>query len=157
MEETGFVQSVQNGTASVRMVASGACDSCSQSSLCHPGDDTERLLLADDPVGVRAGEMVSVRLPGRGMWMAMALVYGWPLAMTFLGAFLGYRIGVAMGGGASTGGAAEVVSALCALLFLGGGFWILRLFRPLYERRTALRPVVVEVLGPREPGPGGSP
>jgi len=140
MEETGIVVGVEGGTATVRMTTSAACDSCSQASLCHPAQGVERTLSVRDPIGVREGQEVAVRLPGRGVWAAMGLVYGWPLAMLIVGAWAGYRLG----GGGDRG---EIASALGALLFLGAGFLALKALRPLYEHLTLLNPVIVRVVG----------
>jgi positive regulator of sigma E activity len=140
MEETGIVLEAAAGTALVRMTTSAACDSCSQASLCHPGDGVQRTLTVRDPVGVRAGQAVAVRLPGRGVWAAMGLVYGWPLATLVAGAWAGYRLG----GGGDTG---EIASAVAALLGLGAGFLVLKALRPLYEHRAMLNPVIVRVEG----------
>lgn len=136
MDETGIVLTAGDGAATVRMTASPACDACGQASSCHPGQGADRTLTARDPLGVRPGQEVTVRLPGRGVWAAMGLIYGWPLAMLFVGAWAGFRLG---GGGDRS----ELLSAGGALLFLAAGFGVLRLLRPWYEGRALFRAVIV--------------
>lgn len=141
MEERGIVQSTADGEATVRLVATASCDGCSQGSLCHPGDGADRILKARDPLGVRKGQSVTVHVPGQGVWMALGLVYGWPLLMMAVGAVLGHRLG----GGAGAGNTAELASAGLALLFLCVAFLALRAFRTFYEQRASFRPVIVSV------------
>lgn len=147
MEETGIVLTAGDGTATVRLATSAACDNCNQASLCHPGQGAERTLTVRDPVGVRPGQAVAVHLPGRGVWAAMGLVYGWPLGMLFAGAWGGYHLG---GGGPR----AELLSAVGALLLLAAGFLSLRALRPWYEHRTMFRPVIARVVASVEGVPG---
>jgi positive regulator of sigma E activity len=98
------------------------------------------VLEARDPLGVTPGSRVGVRLPDGGVWLAMGLVYAWPLFMLFIGAVLGHRLG-------ASGGDAELSAALGGLLGLGCGFGVLRVLRPHYEVRASLRPVIVSVSG----------
>lgn len=139
MEENGIVTAAADGSATVRMTASPACDGCGQASLCHPGTGTERTLTVRDPLKTRPGDLVSVLLPGRGVWAAVGLVYVWPLALLLLGAWAGY----ALGGG---GDGAELVSAGGALLGLAAAFGALKALRPWYEHRALFRPVISAVV-----------
>ncbi len=141
MQETGIVQTAADGEATVRLAATASCDGCAQGSLCHPGDGADRTLTAKDPLGVKQGQSVTVHVPGRGVWMALALVYGWPLLMMAVGAVLGHRLG----GGTAAGNTAELASAGLALLFLCAAFLVLWVFRPFYEHRASFRPVIVSV------------
>jgi len=140
MEETGIVLDAAAGTATVRMTASPACDGCGQASACHPGEGTVRTLTVRDPLGVRPGQAVTVRLPGAGVWAAMGLVYAWPLAMLLVGAWAGHRAG--------TGGEqADLLAAAGALAGLALSFLMLRALRPWYEGRALFRPVIVDARG----------
>jgi len=139
VEENGIVIAAADGSATVRMTASPACDGCGQASLCHPGGGAERTLVVRDPVGARPGDAVTVRLPGRGVWAAVGLVYVWPLLMLLVGAWAGYAVG-----GAGEGG--QLASAGGALLFLLAAFALLRALRPWYEHRALFRPVVTAVI-----------
>ncbi|MDH4229577.1 MAG: SoxR reducing system RseC family protein [Nitrospirota bacterium] len=146
MEETGTVIHTRSGIATVRLAANAACGGCSQNGACHPGDAGEaRMLEVRDSLGVSIGQEVTIQLPDSGIWLAMALTYGWPLAMLFTGAALGWYLGG--GGGGGDGERAELWSALGAVLFLGGAFVLLHLLRPLYEGRASLRPRIVRKAG----------
>jgi positive regulator of sigma E activity len=153
MDESGIVIQAGSGAATVRMTASPACDGCGQASGCHPGQGSDRTLAVRDPLGVRPGQAVTVRLPGRGVWAAMGLIYGWPLAMLFFGAWAGFQLG---GGGDR----ADLLSAGGALLGLAAGFGVLRLLRPWYEGRALFKAVIVHAgaaPGPSRPDPPGIP
>jgi positive regulator of sigma E activity len=147
MDETGIVLTAGGGAATVRMTASPSCDGCGQASLCHPGTGRDRTLTVRDPLGVAPGQAVTVRLPGRGAWAAMGLVYGWPLAMLLAGAVLGYRLG---GGGDRS----DLVSAGLALAFLAAGFAVLKALRPWYEGRALFKAVIVQAGGAPPDAPG---
>jgi positive regulator of sigma E activity len=139
VEEDGIVITAADGAATVRMTASPACDGCGQASLCHPATGAQRTLAVRDPVGVRPGDAVRVRLPGRGVWAAVGLVYVWPLSMLLAGAGAGYVVG----GGGEDG---QLASAAGALLFLLAAFSLLRVLRPWYEHRALFRPAITAVL-----------
>jgi positive regulator of sigma E activity len=153
VEENGIVTAAADGSATVRMTASPACDGCGQASLCHPGTGTERTLQVRDPLGTHPGDTVRVLLPGRGVWAAVGLVYVWPLAMLLVGAWAGYALGAG-------GEGAELTSALGAVLGLVAAFAALKALRPWYEHRALFRPVVTAVLArtgrevPGEPAAG---
>jgi len=139
VEENGIVTAAADGSATVRMTASPACDGCGQASLCHPGTGTERSLQVRDPLGTRPGDQVRVVLPGRGVWAAVGLVYVWPLAMLLVGAWAGYAVG-------GNGDNAELTSAAGAFLFLVAAFGLLKALRPWYEHRALFRPVITGVV-----------
>ncbi|MDH5526606.1 MAG: SoxR reducing system RseC family protein [Nitrospirota bacterium] len=144
MEETGTVIETRPGSATVRLVKNAACGSCSQSGACHPGDaESARVLTVRDPLGVHSGQEVAVHLPDGGIWLALGLMYGFPLAMLFAGAAMGWSLA----GGSAGGSRAELASALAAGVFLVAGFLLLRILRPLYERRASLQPEIVRVTG----------
>ncbi len=138
MEEAGTVIAVSNGQATIAMEENAACGSCSQKSTCHPGDGAQRTMTAQDPIGVKPGQVVTVDLPGGGVWLAMGLAYGVPLALLLVGAILGFRM-------APEGADREVYSALSALAGLVAGFLLLARFRGRYEGRASLKPVVIRI------------
>ncbi len=138
--ERGVVLAVTPGRATVRMTASAACDSCSQASLCHPGSDNYRDVQVDDPLGTTPGQEVQVRLPKRGAWLAMGLVYGVPIVALLLGALWGYHRPSA------SPEQADLAAAIGAVTGLICGFVLLRWSRPWYEKRAALVPVILRIV-----------
>ncbi len=138
MEEAGTVITVRDGWATIAMEENAACGSCSQQSTCHPGDGSRRTMTAQDPIGVKPGQIVTVDLPEGGVWLAMGLAYGVPLTLLLVGAVMGYRM-------APEGSDREVASALSALAGLVIGFLLLARFRSRYEGRASLKPVVIRI------------
>jgi len=140
MEETGIVVKVTGKVATLRMSVSDACSACDQKSMCHPDSGTVRMLSAHDPIGVTPGDVVTVSLPSKGVWLAMGLVYGWPLVTLIAGAWLGFKWAVGEGMSADS---AEIAAALSGLAGLGAGFVVLRMNRHRYEGRLALMPTII--------------
>ena len=79
----GIVDSVENGTVSVRILQSAACAGCQARSLCRTGESKEKLIeVTDCDVSeIRTGQRVSVTCSsGQGM-LAVLLAFGFPLLL----------------------------------------------------------------------------
>ncbi|MFQ5509460.1 MAG: SoxR reducing system RseC family protein [Leptospirillia bacterium] len=141
MDEDGIVVEVGEGVAQVRVTRSDACSSCSQSSMCQPGEGSERTVSVRDPLGVLVGQQVSVRLPESGTRFAITLVYVWPVVAMFIGGFIGYKVGFS--GGPER---ADLFSAAGATAGLAGAFWLLRVMRHRYEGSASLQPRITRIV-----------
>lgn len=97
MEQKAKVQLTRNdGTAQVLVIRESACSGdCHKCSGC--GAAKESILFdAVNPIGAQSGDMVNVKSESGPVLAGAAVLYMVPLALFFLGYFLGDRI--AMGG-----------------------------------------------------------
>ena len=97
MEQKAKVCAVyENGTAQVMVVRESACSGdCHKCSGCGAAKET-LLFEAVNPIGARPGELVTIKSESGPVLAGAAVLYMVPLALFFLGYFLGDQIG--MGG-----------------------------------------------------------
>src|SRR3989337_2681180 len=89
MEEHGIVIRKDGQRAIIRAERTGACDSCSSRKSCgQTGSETEMLIEADDPVGVKAGDKVVFAVAAGSILKAGMLLYLFPILSFIAGDFL---------------------------------------------------------------------
>lgn len=90
MEQLVRVREVyDNGTAQVVHIRESACSGdCHKCSGCGAAKET-LLLLAQNPIGARAGELVKLRSDTAPVMKAAAVLYILPLVLFFAGYFAG--------------------------------------------------------------------
>lgn len=89
-----------DGTAQVLLIRESACSGdCHKCSGCGAARET-LLVLAENPIGARAGELVRLRSQTAPVMKAAAVLYLLPLMLFFAGYFLGAAL---WGLGALTG------------------------------------------------------
>jgi sigma-E factor negative regulatory protein RseC len=82
-------QSYDNGTAQVLLVRESACSGdCHKCSGCGAAKET-LLVLAENPIGARPGELVRLRSETAPVMKAALVLYILPLVLFFGGYFLG--------------------------------------------------------------------
>jgi sigma-E factor negative regulatory protein RseC len=82
-------QTYDNGTAQVILVRESACSGdCHKCSGCGAAKET-LLILAENPIGASAGELVRLRSETAPVMKAALVLYILPLVLFFAGYFLG--------------------------------------------------------------------
>lgn len=93
-------QSYDDGTAQVMLVRESACSGdCHKCSGCGAAKET-MLLLAENPIGAKPGELVKLRSETAPVMKAALMLYILPLALFFGGYFLGaalWKLGALVG------------------------------------------------------------
>jgi positive regulator of sigma E activity len=113
MEQLVRVREVyDDGTAQVLLVRESACSGdCHKCSGCGAAKET-LLILAENPIGAQAGELVRLRSETAPVMKAAAVLYMLPLALFFGGYFLGaalWGLGALVGCFAFTAGIGAAV------------------------------------------------
>ena len=142
MEEHGIVIRKEGERAIIRAERTGACESCSSKKSCaQTGSETEMLIEADDPVGVKAGDKVVFAVSAGSVLKAGVLLYLFPILSFIAGVVLGQAVLSGMLPGYNPDLVAGVSGlALLALAFIG-----LKVFSTLSERSRSMRPQVLRV------------
>lgn len=142
MEEHGIVIRKEGERAIIRAERTGACESCSSKKSCaQTGSETEMLIEADDPVGVKAGDKVVFAVSAGSVLKAGMLLYLFPILSFIAGVVLGQAVLSGMLPGYNPDLVAGVSGlALLALAFIG-----LKVFSTLSERSRSMRPQVLRV------------
>ena len=133
MEEHGIVVAIENQRAVVRVEGSDGCHSCGCKGFCMIAGDGSVQIHADNLLGAKKGDLVTVTL-GEGRKIAgTAIVFLTPILGMFLGLFYG------MSKGDSTAG---VVGAIVGLAV---GFAVLYIADRLFAHRKTFRPRVTAI------------
>ncbi len=133
MEEQGVVIARQGHQVVVQVAESESCSHCSAKGFCITTGDGSVRISADDTLGAKEGDLVTVTL-GEGRKIAgTAIVFLTPLAGLFLGLFIGIVLFGQSGG--VLGALAGFVVGLVAL-------WALDRY---FSRRTTFRPKVTSI------------
>jgi positive regulator of sigma E activity len=116
MEEHGIVIALKGHQALVRVENTDACRTCSCKGFCMMAGDGSAQILADNSIGAKEKDWVTVAL-GEGRTIAgTAIVFLTPLLGLFIGLFLGIsRYGTAGG----------VIGAIAGTLVGLGVLWLL--------------------------------
>lgn len=90
--EKGIVEKVENGIAVIRLNETGSCDECTAKLICKSNNENSRIITAVDLHGVKPGYIVDISVPGNGLTLAAAFVYGIPLVLILLGIIIGMNL-----------------------------------------------------------------
>lgn len=100
-------------------------------------------VVVPNTLDARVGDAVTVQFSSRSALKSSALGYIFPLAMLFLGIFVGYSI-------PQIGNLIpDAAAAVFGLAFAIGSFLILRLMNPLIKKHFSNTYVMTEVISPR--------
>lgn len=130
MRQQGVVILDKGKTAVVRFQKSDACGRC---NACFHLGGTEADIEIDNLLGAKEGDVVLIELHGKSVLKASLIVYGVPLIGLIAGAALGSMWG-------------DLYSALAAVLFAAGAFFILRALEPRFSRMREFKPRMVDIL-----------
>jgi sigma-E factor negative regulatory protein RseC len=141
IEEEGIVVEVTGDIARVSILAKSACEKCSASGVCHPGD--KEYMEASNPLGARKGQKVKVVLAPQVYLKASIILYGIPMTVFVAAAILGKNIALKFGSEANSDLWAFIAGTVC----MGVSFIFIRLYNNKIEKTQQYKPVVVEILG----------
>ncbi len=151
--EQGIVVEVRAGTALVRTCPTSACQGCAQADACCTFGESGRTVQVGDPLGVQPGQMVRVSVRGSVTALAVALLYGLPVAALVLGTVLGPTVAAVLGLSVSSNVAAAVGAGTLLCCAVAGAHAADRRFRSNPEfapRITAIVSDVNRTLGENE-------
>ena len=92
LHEQGIVLEASEGKAKVRLIESGSCEECSAKIFCKPGEGDSKILEVIDPLGVHAGDEVTINIEGSDLVKASLKLYGIPLVLLVAGIVIGLSL-----------------------------------------------------------------
>lgn len=140
IEEEGVVMEVHGDLAKVAITAKSACEKCSASSMCHPGD--EEHMEASNPLGAKKGQKVKVALAPQIYLKASIILYGIPMTVFIAAAILGKNLGQRFGTEANSDLWAFVAGMTCMML----SFLAIRMYNKKVEKTAQYKPTITEIL-----------
>jgi sigma-E factor negative regulatory protein RseC len=146
IEEEGIVAEVHGTIAKVEILKKSACENCSASGTCHPGD--QDLMEADNPLGAVKGQRVKVVVAPQVYLKASLILYGIPMVAMVTGAILGKNAAVAYVGEPNSDLWAFIAGMTCLVI----SFLFIRLYNNKVEKTREYKPVIVEILSRSEDG-----
>lgn len=87
VEDSGLVTAVQNGKVTVELIRGGGCKSCSMQGLCFKKSTPAEFQLSSE-LALEVGDRVQLEISPGGRTLASLLIFGFPLAMLFVGFLL---------------------------------------------------------------------
>ncbi len=140
IEEEGIVSEVEGNIAKVAILTKSACEKCTASGICHPGD--EELMEAANPLGAKKGQKVKVVIAPQLYLKASLILYGIPMAVFIAGAIVAKKIAVSYGSEAHSDLWAFLAGTLCLVV----SFFFLHAYNKKVEKTQKYKPVIVEIL-----------
>ncbi len=94
MNEQGTVLKVYKDHIDLSIIRQEACNSCSASSLCHPGVEKVIKVFSDRAKDLKPGDTISLAIEPQKVLIASFLVYILPLIGMGIGAFIAHAKGL---------------------------------------------------------------
>ena len=136
--ETGRVVSAENRHAIVEVEKGAECTRCHAGCACSFGDKTV-MVKAEDRVGVKKDQIVSLEIPEGNVLMAAFMVYIVPLVLLIVGIltgdYLGKRLGVDLW--------FEVFGGIAGI---GLSVPIIRYYDMTFKRHLKQQPKIVKII-----------
>lgn len=130
-EETGKVVGVNGERAEVLVIPEEGCAHCDAAGFCNWTGKREKTVLALNPIGAAAGEMVVLSRRIRPGTRSALLVFGLPALLMILGVILGAVLGN------------DLWAAILAGVGLASGFLVIKLFDHAKGKTGKDLPVIV--------------
>jgi len=140
IEEEGIVMEVDGDVAKVAIVSKSACENCSASGMCHPGD--EEYMEASNPLGAKKGQKVKVVLAPQVYLKASIILYGIPMTVFIAAAILGKNLGQRFGTEANS----DLWAFIAGMTSMAVSFLFIRMYNNKVEKTPQYKPVIVEIL-----------
>ncbi len=140
IEEEGIVAEVAGDIAKVAITKKSACENCSASGVCHPGE--QEYMEAANPLGAKKGQKVKVMLAPQVYLKASIILYGIPMAVFVAAAIAGKNLGLRYGTESSSDLWAFVAGMACMVV----SFLFIRMYNKKVEKTEEYKPVIVEIL-----------
>ncbi len=140
IEEEGIVVEVTGDNAKVSILAKSACEKCSASAVCHPGE--QEYMEASNPLGAKKGQKVKVVVAPQVYLKASIILYGIPMVVFVAAAILGKNLGLRYGTEAHSDLWAFIAGMACMLV----SFLFIRMYNKKVEKTQQYKPIIVEIL-----------
>jgi positive regulator of sigma E activity len=140
IEEEGIVAEVAGDIARVSIMAKSACEKCSASGVCHPGD--QEYMEASNPLGAKKGQKVKVVLAPQVYLKASIILYGIPMTVFVAAAIAGKNLGLRYGTESSSDLWAFIAGTACMAV----SFLFIRMYNKKVEKTQQYKPTIVEIL-----------
>ena len=141
IEEEGIVVETDGDVAKVSITAKSACEKCSASEICHPGE--HEYMEAANPLGAKKGQKVKVVLAPQVYLKAAIILYGIPMTVFVAAAILGKNLALQADQEANSDLWAFIAGMACMVV----SFVFIRMYNKKVEKTQQYKPVIVEVLG----------
>lgn len=131
MTEYGQVVQISGDVAHVKFRRSSACGRCRACGMLS--NQNEIIVQMDNTLNAEVGDQVAVSIKVQKAMRASLLAYIFPLMMLVLGVFVGWLIADAW----PVFESADVMMALCGLVFAAGAFVLLKFAAPKYNKSVS--------------------
>jgi sigma-E factor negative regulatory protein RseC len=133
MEEQGTVIAIEHNKAIIRVEGSDGCQTCHCKEFCMISGDGSVRITADNPLGAKDGDLVTVTLSEGRKIIGTAIVFLTPLIGMFLGLFIGSSQSSPAGG---------VFGAIIGIAVGLGFLWLLDRW---FAKRSTFRPRITSI------------
>lgn len=140
IEEEGIVAEVEGEFAKVSILSKSACEKCSASGVCHPGD--EEYMEAANPLGAKKGQKVKVVLAPQIYLKASIILYGIPMAALITGAICAKNIALRYGREQQS----DLWAFFAGLALMVVSFFFIRRYNNKVEKTQKYKPTIVEII-----------
>ncbi len=140
IEEEGIVAEIEGDIAKVAILKKSACEQCSASGVCHPGD--QDFMEAANPLGAKKGQKVKVAVAPQVYLKASIILYGIPMTVFIGGAIIAKNLAVKLGSETNSDLWAFIGGTACLLV----SFLFIRAYNKKVEKTRKYKPVIVEIL-----------
>ena len=138
MLESGSVVGFQGANARVLIKRTSACGKCTACGMLK--NMSELIVDVPNVLGAREGDRVRVEFSERMSLVSTLIAYMIPLAMLFIGVFLGYYIGKGYFPTVNP----EMIAACVGIAFTLLSFGIIKLMDPAIKKRIQFKMVSIE-------------
>jgi sigma-E factor negative regulatory protein RseC len=140
IEEEGIVAEIEGDMAKVAILKKSACEQCSASGVCHPGD--EDYMEAANPLNAKKGQKVKVVLAPQIYLKASIILYGVPMAALVGGAIVAKNIALRYGNDQQS----DLWAFMAGMALMLVSFFFIRVYNNKVEKTQKYKPVIVEIL-----------
>ncbi len=140
IEEEGIVVEVTGDIAKVAIMKKSACEKCSASGVCHPGD--QEYMEAANPLGAKKGQKVQVVLAPQVYLKASIILYGIPMTIFVAAAIAGKNLGLRYGTESTSDLWAFIAGMVCMVV----SFVFIRMYNKKVENTEQYKPIIVKIL-----------
>ena len=140
IEEEGIVVEVTGDMAKVSIVTKSACEKCSASEICHPGEQEH--MEAANPLGAQKGQKVKVVIAPQVYLKASIILYGIPMAVFIASAIIGKNLGLRYG----TVAGSDLWAFIAGTASMVVSFLFIRMYNKKVEKTPQYKPIIVEII-----------
>ena len=138
VKETAVVVAVDSTTTKVQLNVNSACSSCGAAALCHPSAGMRPRIEITNEIDAKVGDIVELETAASSRLIAALLLFGLPLVLILLGAFIG--------GSMENAGQDSIVAGSIAGLALG--LLLVNRINRWFQRRLRFKPRAIRIISP---------